>query len=107
MRGLTPLAVFGLIAAAPVPRGSEGVQIIQKDRSFSKSAVTLQTGQPLIFKNEDAVTHNVFSQTPGMEFDLRTQRPGEQSTISFEHAGISEVRCAIHPTMKLIVTVKQ
>jgi plastocyanin len=82
-------------------------QIVQKDRSFSQTEITIKPGDKIVFQNSDEVTHNVFSLTPGMEFDLRRQAPGASSTIPMEKEGVAEVRCSIHPKMKLIVTVKK
>lgn len=82
-------------------------QVTQKDRSFSQAEITIKPGDKVIFQNADEVTHNVFSLTPGMEFDLRRQAPGASSTVPFEKEGTAEVRCSIHPKMKLLVTVKK
>ncbi len=80
--------------------------ILQKDRAFSQSEVTIRVGDTVTFKNQDEFVHNVFSSTAGMEFDIRRQNPGGQSTIPFSKAGTAEVRCAIHPRMKLLVKVE-
>ncbi len=79
----------------------------QKDRTFSHTEITLRPGDSVVFKNSDDVTHNVFSMSKGMEFDIRRQAPGGSSTVPFPKQGVSEVRCSIHPRMKLIVTVKK
>jgi plastocyanin len=79
--------------------------IVQKDRAFSQSEITIKTGESIVFKNADEVTHNVFSVSPGMEFDIRRQAPGASSTVVFSKEGVAEVRCSIHPKMKLLVTV--
>lgn len=81
--------------------------ITQKDRTFSVEAITIKPGDSLTFKNSDDVTHNVFSLTPGMEFDLRRQAPGGTSTVPFAKEGVAEIRCSIHPKMKVLVTVKK
>ena len=94
-----------LLAAASVP--AEEHAIVQKDRAFSQTAITIRPGEKIAFKNADEVTHNVFSVTPGMEFDIRRQAPGGVSRVSFDKEGIAEVRCSIHPKMKLMVTVKK
>jgi plastocyanin len=86
---------------------AETHEVIQKDRLFTQSDITLKPGDKITFKNNDDVSHNVFSMTPGMEFDLRRQAPGASSTVPFDKEGVSEVRCSIHPKMKLIVTVKK
>src|SRR3569623_871806 len=77
--------------------------VIQKDRTFSQTEITIKQGDSITFKNTDDVTHNVFSMTTGMEFDLRRQAPGASSTVPFPKEGTAEVRCSIHPKMKLIV----
>ena len=93
-----PKPVSGL---GPFPRGS------QLDRAFSQKEISIKVGESIVFKNNDQVTHNVFSVSPGMEFDIRRQAPGMSSTIAFNKPGVAEVRCSIHPKMKLIVTVTQ
>src|SRR5579863_1647590 len=75
-------------------------QIIQKDRAFSQTEITIKPGDKIVFQNSDDVTHNVFSITSGMEFDLRRQAPGASSTVPFDKEGVAEVRCSIHPKMK-------
>jgi plastocyanin len=80
--------------------------IVQKDRDFSQVEITIKRGDSIVFKNADEVTHNVFSASPGLEFDIRRQAPGGASTVPFEKPGTAEVRCSIHPKMKLMVTVK-
>jgi len=85
---------------------AEEHKIIQKDRAFSQTEITIHVGDSILFKNADDVTHNVFSVSPGMEFDIRRQAPGAASQVQFKKQGTAEVRCSIHPKMKLIVTVK-
>lgn len=86
---------------------AEDHPVTQKDRLFSVSEITIKPGDKLVFRNADDVSHNVFSITPGMEFDLRRQAPGASSIVPFDKEGVAEVRCSIHPRMKLIVTVKK
>jgi plastocyanin len=81
--------------------------INQKDRSFSQTEITVKPGDTITFKNSDEVTHNVFSMTKGLEFDIRRQAPGGSSTVPFPKEGVAEVRCSIHPKMKLLVSIKK
>lgn len=101
---LETILCASVMAAAPAAAAEHVV--IQKDRAFSQVAITVSPGDSIIFKNSDDITHNVFSVSQGMEFEIRRQTPGSSSTIPFEKEGVAEVRCAIHPKMKLIVTVK-
>ena len=59
-----------------------------------------------MFSNHDTVSHNLFSRTPGFEFEVKVQLPGQDSGVGFDHPGEAEVRCAIHPGMKLRVVVE-
>ena len=97
---IAALAISGALKAADH-------DVTQKDRTFSQTEITIKPGDSITFKNGDDVTHNVFSMTPGMEFDLRRQAPGASSTVPFAKEGTVEVRCSIHPKMKLMVTVKK
>ena len=80
--------------------------VVQADKKFSVTEMTIAKGDVIVFRNEDPFTHNVFSQSPGIAFDLKTQKPGEASEIKFDREGTGEVRCAIHPQMKLKLTVR-
>jgi plastocyanin len=78
----------------------------QKDKEFSVTEITIKPGEQVLFKNDDSVTHNVFSNSKANAFTIKIQKPGETSTVEFKDEGVTEVRCAIHPKMKLVVTVK-
>jgi plastocyanin len=103
--------IFRITAAAVallvIPARAEEPLIAQKDRAFSQTEISIKRGESITFRNADNVTHNVFSVSPGMEFDIRRQAPGASSTVVFSKKGVAEVRCSIHPKMKLIVTVKE
>lgn len=80
--------------------------VVQQDKKFVPASVTIKKDDTVVFANQDPITHNVYSQTPGMAFDLKTQKAGASSSVKFERAGTADVRCAIHPQMKMTVTVE-
>jgi plastocyanin len=96
---------FLSIAILALPLFAADHEIVQKDRTFSKQEISVKVGDQVVFKNDDEVTHNVYSQTAGMAFDLKRQAPGASSTVPFTKEGTAEVQCSIHPKMKLIVHV--
>lgn len=100
------VAAVALSALTVFPLRAADHAIAQQDRHFSQTEITVKVADTITFKNDDEVTHNVFSITPGMEFDLHRQAPGASSTIPFMKAGDAEVDCSIHPRMKLLVHVK-
>jgi plastocyanin len=100
--GLAALAALATHAAL----AASSFTIIQQEKKFSQQEITIARGDSVVFKNEDPFTHNVYSQSPGMSFDLKVQKAGESSAVVFDRAGSGEIRCAIHPQMKLKLTVK-
>ena len=80
--------------------------ISQKGRAFSESAVTIKKGETLVFVNDDNIAHNIMSSTAGNEFNLGSQSPGASSNVTLNNAGEVTVLCAIHPRMKMSVTVE-
>jgi plastocyanin len=104
---LTTAVLFGAIVGYATVAYAANHTVIQKDKKFAEAEITVSKGDSVFFKNDDAITHNVFSMTPGMSFDLKTQKPGEASEIKFAKAGRAEVKCAIHPQMKMFVTVAE
>ena len=98
--------IFIAAALAAAIVAAEEHSIVQKNRLFSQQEISLRPGEAVKFQNADEVMHNVFSVTPGMEFEIRRQQPGASSTIVFSKEGTAEVRCSIHPKMKLLVHVK-
>lgn len=80
--------------------------VTQKNKLFSTEELNVTAGDSVIFKNDDDTSHNVFSSSEGMKFNLGIQKQGAESSQKFDKPGTYEVRCAIHPKMKLKVTVK-
>jgi plastocyanin len=105
MRKLIGFAGAALIVAASHAYAAN-VTVYQENRKFSEPEVTVKAGDTVTFSNKDSFTHNVFSGTPGMAFDLKTQKSGQSSEVTFDKAGEAEVQCAIHPQMKMKVKVQ-
>ncbi len=82
------------------------VVVTQKGRKFSEKKIALSVGSSIKFVNDDDVTHNIHSTTKGHAFDVGAQKPGKSVVQKFTKAGKVKIRCAIHPKMKIKVTVK-
>jgi len=73
---------------------------------FTVRHVEVQAGDTLTFANMDDVVHDIAITTPsGDENDLGMQKPGVDLSYKFDQQGHYKVRCNIHPSMKLDVTV--
>jgi plastocyanin len=78
----------------------------QKGKQFSVGALRIKRGESIQFVNDDTVTHNVFSKSEANPFNLKLQPPGDAQAVRFARPGTAVVRCAIHPMMRLEVTVE-
>ena len=81
-------------------------RIYQKGKQFSVTTLSAQVGDTVVFVNDDKFAHNIYSETPGFEFNFRKQLPGDQDTLVLDKAIVIDVRCAIHPRMKVKISVK-
>ena len=88
------------------PAFAETHVISQKNKMFSAKEITIAVGDEIEFHNFDDTAHSILSMTPGMEFDLKTQRQNEVKKYTFTKPGRLEIGCDIHPKMSLIVNVK-
>jgi plastocyanin len=99
---LLPFAAAACVAAG-LAFADDAHIIVQQGRTFRPAEVTINRGDALTFTNNDEFIHQIF--VAGL-FDSDERSPGQNLTESFPQAGTFEVRCHIHPKMKLIVHVK-
>ncbi len=98
---LSIMAISLLVAGAAF--GDEPHTIAQQGRTFHPSEVTINHGESLTFTNNDEFIHQIY--VTGL-FDTDERSPGQNITETFPQSGTFEVRCHIHPKMKLVVHVK-
>jgi plastocyanin len=80
-----------------------GHTVVQKGRAFRPAEAAINRGEALTFTNEDSFIHQIY--VDGL-FDSEEKAPGENLSESFPTAGTFQVRCHIHPTMRMTVRVK-
>jgi plastocyanin len=95
----------GIMVAA---QAAGGLTVGQHGMVFTQGSASLARGDRIVFANEDDVIHNIHIFLPGNDdsTDLGLQKPGVSLTYRFDKAGAYRVRCNIHPSMKMAVTVK-
>ena len=96
------IILAGLLAVAG-PAFADDHVVAQSGRSFHPGDITINRGDTLTFTNKDDFIHQVY--VPGL-FDSDEKAPGQTLTENFPGVGTFEVRCHIHPKMKLVVHVK-
>ena len=103
LASLTIVIVAGLSAGAL----AANLSITQKGRLFSSESVTIKKGDSITFVNDDTVPHNIVSTSKGNEFNLGSQPPGASTDVTFKEPGDAQIICAIHPRMKMVVTITE
>jgi plastocyanin len=103
-------ALIGLIAF-PVgvlaqSASDDIITISQKRRKYAPAAVTIKAGDSLRFVNDDIFLHHAFVDDEKLQFDSGSMEEGEVIDVKFSDAGTYQLKCAIHPRMKLDVTVE-
>ncbi len=105
---MLPGAIFLSASVIAVALAADPVATIsQEGRKFTPADITVKKGDMVRFVNDDFYGHNVYSETPDASFDIGLQPPGEERDVVLEKLGIVDVRCRIHPRMRLKITVTE
>ncbi len=102
-RALIALPVLAAISATSL--AADTALVSQRGRKFSPDTLVVTPGTSVQIANDDRVSHHVYIDQPDMKYDSGEQSVGNVVTLRFDHEGRFAVRCAIHPTMHLDVTV--
>jgi plastocyanin len=85
---------------------SAPLEVRQAGKQFSRATAQVRAGDSITFMNDDSVAHNVYAVGDGQTTDLGLQKPKSSGSIRFSKRGAYKVGCAIHPKMKMQVTVE-
>jgi len=79
--------------------------LASKEKRFDPHVVVVPRRSSVVFPNLDKIFHNVFSRTPGSEFDLGLYRGGKSREFQFATPGLVRIYCNIHSEMAAYVMV--
>ena len=85
---------------------SAELEVGQLNKQFTKKSLSVKVGDTVKFTNQDPFFHNIFSLSELKTFDLGSYPKGEFKTVTFDKKGKVEIECAIHPNMRMTVTVE-
>ncbi|MBI4456290.1 MAG: carboxypeptidase-like regulatory domain-containing protein [Acidobacteria bacterium] len=80
--------------------------IDHRNLNFVPHVLAVRTGSTVRFENSDGMPCRVYSTSPAANFVLRLEA-GKPTTITFDHAGVIEVRCAQHSRQYAYILVKE
>lgn len=92
-----------LLAPLPLTPAFAATIVVQKGRAFHPAEISIARGETVTFTNDDSYIHQVYVE--GL-FDSNEKAPGENLNETFPGSGTFQVRCHIHPTMKMTVKVR-
>ncbi len=101
IRTVVCLVLVGIASAVT----AEEHLITQKNLKFDPVIKVVKPGDAVTFRNEDNVVHNIISLTDEFNFDLGEFKPGMTKSVKFQHKGVVDVECTIHPEMKMTIFV--
>jgi plastocyanin len=101
------LLAAALLIGAPALAEDSGEAVTQIKQSFDPGTLAIAAGESVDFINADDVNHSLKLVPPtGDTVDFGVDKPGDTTRIAFAAPGQYTVICAIHPKMKLHVTVR-
>jgi plastocyanin len=106
---LTAVAAVAFVMGAIVAvQAAATITVVQRGLLMDRKSADIAKGDRIVFANQDDVIHNIhiFGPGEGDEKDLGLQKPGAPLSYIFDRAGSYRIRCNIHPSIKMAVTVK-
>jgi len=106
MRLLAAATIAASLILSTGAAGAAELVVSQKKKRFDPKLLNAELGDTLVLVNDDRYAHNLFSETPGFEFNVRKQMPGDTHRMALDKSGKFEIRCVIHPRMRMTVIVE-
>jgi plastocyanin len=97
LQTVPPKVESGLAAKVNHDRNRHNARIVQANSTFTPRVTAVTAGSPVEFQNLDRVWHNAFSVSRANRFDLGKYPPGRVDTVQFDHPGLVNLHCDIHP----------
>jgi len=84
--------------AASGPHAAPPPIVSTLHNQFVPGVLAVTVGTTVEFQNRDRVYHNTFSVSPARRFDVGRYGPGQKRTVTFDHPGVVNLFCELHPT---------
>lgn len=99
------VAYFESAQLEPSAPTAQRAHLATDRRQFEPRVLIIQAGTEVVFPNEDSILHNVFSSSPGNQFDLGLYGKSPGKTHRFETPGLVRVFCNVHPGMSAHIVI--
>lgn len=105
-RATLAMVVAGVLAPVMLASAAAPIVVSQSHRAFSVHQLSIARGDVIRFSNADEFLHHIYVRSPAFSFTSGEQEPGRDVDVRFPVAGTFDVRCEVHPKMRLTVTVQ-
>jgi plastocyanin len=102
MKRTLVLGVLALAVTAAIDAWAAHYVIEINEMAFGPAPAHLSVGDTLEWKNSDIFRHTATSRTKGFDLDLP---PQAHVPVTLTQAGVLDIYCRFHPTMKVTLTV--
>ena len=99
------LLVCTAVAAANKQRKPKTHTVVMEAMLFRPAALTVSSGDTIVWVNKDIVEHTATSATTGI-FDSKMIRPGKSWKHTIRAKGDIAVVCTYHPAMRATLRVR-
>ncbi|HEV2162691.1 MAG TPA: hypothetical protein VGR52_10755 [Stellaceae bacterium] len=82
------------------------VEATEYNREIRPYALTVERGTVVRINNAGPFIHHLYVKSPTMNFDSGDELIGQSVNVEFDHSGVFNVQCSVHPTTHLLVFVK-
>jgi plastocyanin len=89
----------------PARQEPASTQMVTRNKTLLPHVLVVPTGSTVAFPNDDPISHNLFSRSPGNAFDLGLYRKGAGKSQKFDTPGVVNVYCNVHPNMSAVIHV--
>jgi plastocyanin len=104
-RGLDYAVVYLMGETTDQNLGGGTVVISENAKGFDPLVRVISVNTRVEFKNRDRVFHNAFSVSPAKPFDVGSFPPGQRRAVVFDHPGVIQVYCELHPAAAALLVV--
>jgi len=102
---VTSAIVYFVPGGGVRPAPPSTAEVMTRNRRFLPRTLAVSPGSTVRFPNDDPITHNVFSVSPGNRFDLGRYGKGRGRAQRLDTPGVVRVFCNVHRDMAAFVLV--
>ncbi len=106
MRPPRLMALAGLVLVAGPALTASITPVAQRNRNFEVGELQIARGGAVRFTNDDDFPHQIAIRGPSMRYESDLMAPHQLVDVQFADAGSFEVRCGVHPRMRMTIQVR-